>query len=84
MVSKQSLHRLTLGYSDTDDDGIVPDVAKVRSGLMDEKILAFDNLAVYAYTMRDTFSPYLAQCMELSLNALTFRHSEDVREAAAL
>jgi len=60
------------------------DVAKVRSGELDEKILAFDNLAVYAYTMRDHFSPYLAQCMELSLGALAFMHSEDVREAAAL
>lgn len=51
---------------------------------MDEKVLAFDNLNVYAYMMRSDFEPYLGQCMELSLGALTFSHSEDVREVRRL
>jgi len=62
----------------------IASVAKVQSGEMSEKILAFDNLAVYAYSLTEHFEPYLAECMELSLESLTFTQSEDVREAAAL
>ncbi|KAK4688592.1 hypothetical protein P7C73_g1524, partial [Tremellales sp. Uapishka_1] len=50
---------------------------------MEEKELAFEQLTIYAYQMRASFEPYLMEAMRLSLEALTFNHSEQVREAAA-
>ncbi len=50
---------------------------------MDEKVLAFENLTVYAFTMRAAFEPWLMPCMELSMEALSFRYSEDVREVSS-
>ena len=78
----------TMNFADAGRDPppepTIASVAKVQSGEMSEKILAFDNLAVYAYSLTEHFAPYLSECMELSLGALTFTQSEDVREAAAL
>ena len=59
-------------------------LATTHSAELEEKSLAFDNLTVYAHTMRGSFEPWLAPCMETALEALTFTHSEDVRESAAL
>jgi len=70
--------------SERSAQGTTASIANVQSGEMSEKILAFDNLAVYAYSLTEHFEPYLAPCMELSLESLTFTQSEDVREAAAL
>jgi len=47
---------------------------------MEEKELAFEQLTVYAFQMGGLFEPYLLESMELSLNALTFQYSENVRE----
>jgi hypothetical protein len=72
------------GERESPAETTIASVAKVQSGEMSEKILAFDNLAVYAYSLTEHFEPYLSECMELSLGALSFTQSEDVREAAAL
>ncbi|WWC71553.1 uncharacterized protein I206_105511 [Kwoniella pini CBS 10737] len=50
---------------------------------MDEKVQAYENLTLYAFTMRAKFQPWLMQSMELSLGGLVDRYSEGVREAAA-
>ncbi|WVQ68050.1 uncharacterized protein L199_006256 [Kwoniella botswanensis] len=50
---------------------------------MDEKVQAFENLALYAFTMRGKFQPWLMESMELSLEGLVDKYSEGVREAAA-
>nr|XP_019044705.1 hypothetical protein I302_06618 [Kwoniella bestiolae CBS 10118]OCF23635.1 hypothetical protein I302_06618 [Kwoniella bestiolae CBS 10118] len=50
---------------------------------MDEKVQAFENLTLYAFTMRGKFQPWLMKSMELSLEGLVDKHSEGVREAAA-
>ena len=55
-------------------------MSNVHTSEMDDKILAFDNLTVYAHTLAGSFQPYLDECMQLTLDALTFRYSEDVRE----
>lgn len=51
---------------------------------IDQKIMAFESLTTYAFQMRGKFAPWLAPCMQLSLNELSCSFSEDVREAAAL
>ena len=66
--------------SDANDQNL----AMTPSAELEEKSMAFDNLAVYAVSMRDAFDPWLAPCMETTLDALRFVYSEDVREAAAL
>ncbi|WWC63313.1 uncharacterized protein I303_105913 [Kwoniella dejecticola CBS 10117] len=50
---------------------------------MDEKVQAFENLTLYAFTMRAKFEPWLMHSMELSLGGIVDRYSEGVREAAA-
>ncbi|WWC90695.1 uncharacterized protein L201_005632 [Kwoniella dendrophila CBS 6074] len=50
---------------------------------MDEKIQAFSNLTLYAFNMRGKLRPWLEPSMQLSLDALVNRYSEDVKEAAA-
>ncbi|AFR95617.1 karyopherin/importin that interacts with the nuclear pore complex [Cryptococcus neoformans C23] len=50
---------------------------------IDQKIMAFESLTTYAFQMRGKFAPWLAPCMQLSLNELSCSFSEDVREAAA-
>ena len=49
---------------------------------MEEKELAFEQLTIYAFHMRAAFEPWLAPAMKLSLDALTFPHSEAVREVS--
>ncbi|WRT68414.1 uncharacterized protein IL334_005390 [Kwoniella shivajii] len=63
---------------DMDDSLIASNTAE-----MDEKVQAFENLTLYAFTMRGKFQPWLMKSMELSLEGLVDKYSEDVREAAA-
>ena len=69
-----------LGLSLTSDEE--NEMATTHTAEMSDKVLAFDNLTVYAYTLRSHFQPWLARSMELSLEALTFPHSEEVREVS--
>ena len=73
---------LTSGFDITldNDEEDETDDATTNTAEMDERVLAFENLTVYAFTMRSAFEPWLMPCMELSLKALSFGHSEDVRE----
>ncbi|ORX38501.1 armadillo-type protein [Kockovaella imperatae] len=67
----------------SEDDGDDAMLSSTHHSELDEKILAFDNLTVYAHTMRGHFEPWLSSCMATTLEALSFGFSEDVREAAA-
>ncbi|WVN85920.1 uncharacterized protein L203_101073 [Cryptococcus depauperatus CBS 7841] len=68
-------------------DSIDVDYSSASTGAhtseIDEKVSAFENLTIYAFQMRAKFYPFLAPCMQLSLEELDFPHSEQVREAAA-
>jgi hypothetical protein len=58
------------------------DIGSAHTSEMDEKILAFEHLNVYASTMKADFQEWLSPSMRLSLEALTFKHSADVREVS--
>ncbi|WWD19077.1 hypothetical protein CI109_103535 [Kwoniella shandongensis] len=69
-------------FEDTPND-VEEAIATANTAEMDEKVLAYENLTVYAFQMRARFEPWLGESMALSLEGLTFPHSEAVREAAA-
>ncbi len=54
--------------------------AEAHTAEMQDKELAFEQLTIYAFQMGASFEPYLIRSMELALEALTFEHSEAVRE----
>ncbi|WVR00016.1 hypothetical protein IAU59_007158 [Kwoniella sp. CBS 9459] len=64
--------------TDVEDSLVASNTAEV-----DEKVQAFENLTLYAFTMRGKFQPWLLRAMELSLEGLVCVYSEGVREAAA-
>ena len=49
-------------------------LASTNNTEMEEKVVAFDQLTVYADTMRGALEPWLMPCMDLSLQALSFQH----------
>ncbi|KAK8854777.1 hypothetical protein IAR55_003516 [Kwoniella newhampshirensis] len=69
-------------FEDTPND-VEEAIVTANTAEMDEKVVAFENLTVYAFQMRARFEPWLGASMALSLEGLTFPHSEAVREAAA-
>ena len=68
-----------LSLTDEDDSA---NVGLFNTAEMEEKVLAFDALTIYAFDMRAAFEPWLMPSMELVLEALVFPHSEDVREVS--
>jgi len=58
-------------------------IAMTQTAEMDEKVLAFESLAKFAQVMEGAMVPWLDQMMDLTLEALTFPHSDTVREKAA-
>ncbi|RXK41145.1 hypothetical protein M231_01548 [Tremella mesenterica] len=69
--------------SGEDDDGGPEDPDVIYTAELEEKAIAFENLAAYAINTKGAFMPWLEKCMFLSVDALSFQYSEDVREAAA-
>ncbi|EJU00494.1 ARM repeat-containing protein [Dacryopinax primogenitus] len=56
----------------------------IKTALLEEKSIAFQNLAIYAAQLGPKFSPYLPQSLELAIPGLSFVLHEGVREAAAM
>ncbi|WVR07497.1 hypothetical protein IAU60_004539 [Kwoniella sp. DSM 27419] len=66
------------GTVDPENDEIAWNTAE-----MEDKVQAYENLTLYAFTMRGKFEPWLLKSMELSLDGLVCAYSEGVQEAAA-